>query len=74
MLNPHYKELKLILMFIFYFWFSLSVKIEISYTHGHNIFRLTDVSPNFTFSSQVKRSMIISNKHWYIRVASRVAE
>ena len=32
--------------------------------HGHNILRLFDTSPNFLFTtSDMKRSVIISNKH-----------
>ena len=39
------------------------------YNDGHNILRLFDTLPFFFFSPQVKRSVVISNKHG--RVAER---
>ena len=40
------------------------IKNESIYNHGHNILRIFVTIPNFRFTSlQVKRSVIISNKH-----------
>ena len=62
MLNLHNKELKFILMLIFYFRFSLSVKIEMSYIMAIIFWDILMFDQVF-LSPQVKRSLIISNKH-----------
>ena len=44
------------------FTFFTRVKLLFTYNHGHKILEFSNVLPNF-LSSQVKRSVIISNKH-----------